>query len=137
MPAPAAAVKGEAKTVKREKAEPKPPKPKDQKTETPETKEKPVKKAKESKETMVVDVLPIALQVKHKLEVTTVRSQYATNTVLFYIFDRFTAEMYALYRKYQITVHKDAPDSITEDGYKRFLVETPLKVRLKEIVWLT
>jgi arginine-tRNA-protein transferase len=39
----------------------------------------------------------------------------------------FTAEKFDLYRRYQIAVHKDEPDEITELGFKRFLVESCLK----------
>lgn len=33
---------------------------------------------------------------------------------------------YSLYRKYQIRVHNDRPDRVTESSYRRFLVDTPL-----------
>lgn len=38
-----------------------------------------------------------------------------------------TPEKYDLYRRYQIAVHKDAPEEVTEKGFKRFLVQSPLK----------
>lgn len=38
----------------------------------------------------------------------------------------FDLQEYALYRRYQIKVHKDTPDQVTEHSYKRFLVESPL-----------
>lgn len=38
----------------------------------------------------------------------------------------FDPEEFALYRKYQIKVHDDKPDKVTESSYKRFLVDTPL-----------
>lgn len=38
----------------------------------------------------------------------------------------FDAEEYALYRRYQIKVHNDTPDHVTENSYKRFLVDSPL-----------
>lgn len=38
----------------------------------------------------------------------------------------FIAEEYALYRKYQIKVHNDTPEHVSESSYKRFLVDTPL-----------
>lgn len=38
----------------------------------------------------------------------------------------FDPEEYALYRRYQIKVHNDAPDHVTESSYRRFLVDTPL-----------
>lgn len=37
-----------------------------------------------------------------------------------------TPERFELYRKYQMAVHNDPPDEITEAGFKRFLVESPL-----------
>ncbi|XP_017985050.1 PREDICTED: arginyl-tRNA--protein transferase 2 isoform X1 [Theobroma cacao] len=38
----------------------------------------------------------------------------------------FDPEEYALYRRYQIKVHNDTPDRVTESSYRRFLVDTPL-----------
>ncbi|KAK8577155.1 hypothetical protein V6N13_122148 [Hibiscus sabdariffa] len=38
----------------------------------------------------------------------------------------FDPEEYALYKRYQIKVHNDPPDRVTESSYKRFLVDTPL-----------
>ncbi|KAI3470870.1 hypothetical protein Pfo_027533 [Paulownia fortunei] len=38
----------------------------------------------------------------------------------------FDYEEYSLYRKYQLRVHNDTPDHVTESSYKRFLVDTPL-----------
>ncbi|XP_068315890.1 arginyl-tRNA--protein transferase 2-like isoform X1 [Pyrus communis] len=38
----------------------------------------------------------------------------------------FDSEEYALYRRYQIAVHNDTPEHVTESSYKRFLVDTPL-----------
>ncbi|OVA02675.1 Arginine-tRNA-protein transferase [Macleaya cordata] len=38
----------------------------------------------------------------------------------------FDPEEYALYRKYQIKVHHDAPDQVMESSYRRFLVDTPI-----------
>ncbi|XP_043725274.1 arginyl-tRNA--protein transferase 2-like [Telopea speciosissima] len=38
----------------------------------------------------------------------------------------FDPEEYALYRRYQIKVHKDSPDKVMESSYRRFLVDTPL-----------
>ncbi|XWS56707.1 hypothetical protein CRYUN_Cryun09bG0108800 [Craigia yunnanensis] len=38
----------------------------------------------------------------------------------------FDPEEYALYRQYQIKVHNDTPDRVTESSYRRFLVDTPL-----------
>ncbi|KAK1409345.1 hypothetical protein QVD17_35871 [Tagetes erecta] len=38
----------------------------------------------------------------------------------------FDPEEYELYRKYQIKVHNDTPDHVTESSYKRFLIDSPL-----------
>lgn len=38
----------------------------------------------------------------------------------------FDPEEYSLYRKYQLTVHNDTPDHVSESSYRRFLVDTPL-----------
>ncbi|KAL1535418.1 arginyltransferase [Salvia divinorum] len=38
----------------------------------------------------------------------------------------FDYEEYYLYRKYQLRVHNDTPEHVTESSYKRFLVDTPL-----------
>jgi arginine-tRNA-protein transferase len=37
-----------------------------------------------------------------------------------------TKEKFELYKKYQISVHHDKEDEVTESGFKRFLVDTPL-----------
>lgn len=39
---------------------------------------------------------------------------------------KFDVESWKLYKKYQIAIHKDSPDSLTERGYKRFLCDSPL-----------
>ncbi|KAH6819801.1 hypothetical protein C2S53_007308 [Perilla frutescens var. hirtella] len=38
----------------------------------------------------------------------------------------FDYEEYYLYRKYQLRVHNDTPEHVTESSYKRFLVDSPL-----------
>ncbi|XP_075500053.1 LOW QUALITY PROTEIN: arginyl-tRNA--protein transferase 1-like [Primulina tabacum] len=38
----------------------------------------------------------------------------------------FDYEEYSLYKKYQLRVHNDTLDHVTESSYKRFLVDTPL-----------
>ncbi|KAG6665886.1 arginyl-tRNA--protein transferase 2-like isoform X2 [Carya illinoinensis] len=38
----------------------------------------------------------------------------------------FDPEEFSLYKKYQIKVHKDTPDHVTESSYRNFLVHTPL-----------
>ncbi|ORY95375.1 arginine-tRNA-protein transferase [Syncephalastrum racemosum] len=39
----------------------------------------------------------------------------------------FTQEKYDLYRKYQEKIHHDEPDELSEQGFRRFLVDSPLK----------
>ena len=38
----------------------------------------------------------------------------------------FDPEEFGLYRRYQIKVHNDTPDHVTESSYKTFLVDSPL-----------
>lgn len=38
----------------------------------------------------------------------------------------FDYEEYSLYKKYQLSVHNDTEDHVSEDSYTRFLVDTPL-----------
>ncbi|GLT31460.1 hypothetical protein SLA2020_061930 [Shorea laevis] len=38
----------------------------------------------------------------------------------------FDPEEYALYKRYQIKVHNDTPDHVTENSYRTFLVDSPL-----------
>jgi len=38
----------------------------------------------------------------------------------------FDPEEFALYRKYQLEVHNDKPQKVTENSYRMFLVDTPL-----------
>ncbi|KAK6933024.1 N-end rule aminoacyl transferase, C-terminal [Dillenia turbinata] len=38
----------------------------------------------------------------------------------------FDPQEFALYRRYQIKVHNDPPERVTESSYRRFLVDTPL-----------
>ncbi|XAR71936.1 Arginyltransferase [Bertholletia excelsa] len=38
----------------------------------------------------------------------------------------FDPEEFALYKRYQIKVHNETPDQVTESSYRQFLVDTPL-----------
>ncbi|KAL3523964.1 hypothetical protein ACH5RR_016798 [Cinchona calisaya] len=38
----------------------------------------------------------------------------------------YDPEEYSLYRKYQLRVHNDTPEHVSESSYRRFLVDTPL-----------
>ncbi|KAJ3306759.1 Arginyl-tRNA--protein transferase 1 [Kappamyces sp. JEL0829] len=40
---------------------------------------------------------------------------------------RFTAEMFELYQKYQMAIHNDTLEDLTESKFTQFLVDTPLK----------
>jgi arginine-tRNA-protein transferase len=40
----------------------------------------------------------------------------------------FTKEKFDLYAKYQEIIHHDKPEDISQGGFKRFLVESPMKV---------
>ena len=50
---------------------------------------------------------------KHKFEIRTKRSS-------------FDAEEFALYRRYQMAIHHENEEDVTEDAFRRFLVDTPL-----------
>lgn len=50
---------------------------------------------------------------KHKLQIRLKRSS-------------FDSQEYELYRRYQIKIHKDRPEQVTEQSFKRFLVQSPL-----------
>jgi arginine-tRNA-protein transferase len=45
----------------------------------------------------------------------------------------FTQEKYELYKNYQINVHHDEPEEVSERGFKRFLCDSPLVACL--FVW--
>lgn len=40
----------------------------------------------------------------------------------------FTNEKFDLYAKYQATIHHDKPEDISQSGFKRFLVDSPMTV---------
>ncbi|ORX48962.1 hypothetical protein BCR36DRAFT_584079 [Piromyces finnis] len=40
---------------------------------------------------------------------------------------KFEPQTFELYKKYQTNVHKDKPEEVKEQGYKRFLVDSPLQ----------
>jgi arginine-tRNA-protein transferase len=39
-----------------------------------------------------------------------------------------SAETFALYKKYQVAVHKDKPETVSMRGFSRFLCDSPLIV---------
>lgn len=57
----------------------------------------------------------------HKLEIRLVRSHPRSAE-----FDERYKESYALYRKYQMAIHKDTPDKCSESSFTRFLLDSPL-----------
>lgn len=65
-------------------------------------------------ENKVHDATPEKMQrTKRQLEICLKRSS-------------FDPEEFALYKRYQMKVHKDEPHKVTESSYRRFLVDTPL-----------
>ncbi|KAH7404353.1 hypothetical protein KP509_15G021900 [Ceratopteris richardii] len=72
-------------------------------------------KQSKQKNTMNKISLPVNLKcaVKHKLEIHTKDS----------VFD---PEEFSLYKKYQVAIHNENPEDITERSFRRFLVDTPL-----------
>jgi len=40
----------------------------------------------------------------------------------------FDQSSYDLYCKYQMIIHKDSPEKLSEDGYRRFLIDSPIIV---------
>ena len=57
----------------------------------------------------------------HKLQIRLVRSYPQSDE-----FRDTLKDSYEVYKKYQINVHKDPPSKASMDGYKRFLVDSPL-----------
>ena len=57
----------------------------------------------------------------HKLTIKLVRSHPESKE-----FTESYFESYEVYKKYQMSVHKDPPDKCTVKGFKRFLVDSPL-----------
>lgn len=47
--------------------------------------------------------------------------------------DTFTEEKYALFENYQRIVHREPPKSITKRGFRRFLCESPLKRKTRDL----
>ena len=57
----------------------------------------------------------------HKLEIKLIQSSPPSPE-----FQATFKESYALYRKYQVSVHKDEPSDVSEKQFTRFLVDSPL-----------
>lgn len=62
----------------------------------------------------------------HKLEGSSTAPLRIHNLEIRMKQSHFDPEEYELYRKYQVKVHDDKPESVSEDSYKRFLVDSPL-----------
>ncbi|KAH3735726.1 hypothetical protein DPMN_042261 [Dreissena polymorpha] len=66
-----------------------------------------------------------AAKCAHKLEIRTVRSNPRSEE-----FESSLKESHQVYQKYQIAIHKDEPSKPDLHQYTRFLVDSPLEVRL-------
>ncbi|ALC41363.1 Ate1 [Drosophila busckii] len=62
---------------------------------------------------------------KHKLKIVMVAASDTQHTC--------ADEVHALYRKYQILIHNDSPAGVTLAKMQRFLVKSPLKLRLVHV----
>ncbi|XP_071505523.1 arginyl-tRNA--protein transferase 1-like [Diadema antillarum] len=71
-------------------------------------------------EELIMD-MPSNQPSKHKLETNLVRSSPMSDE-----FRRTFEESYAVYKKYQMTIHNDPETKCTVKQYKRFLVDSPL-----------
>jgi arginine-tRNA-protein transferase len=76
---------------------------------------------KESSSTTVSEGIPLTTE---KLQSSTPSKAHNLETIL--IPSTFIDEEYELYRKYQMSVHKESPEKVTPQSYSSFLVETPL-----------
>ena len=91
----------------------------DQKEATPITTPK-AQPTKKSLEAFLEEIQPSEDSV-HKLTIKLVRSHPESKEFKDSYFDS-----YEIYKKYQMSVHKDPPDKCTIKGFKRFLVDSPL-----------
>jgi arginine-tRNA-protein transferase len=66
----------------------------------------------------------------HKLETKIVRSSPPSDE-----FKATFAEAYSLFRKYQMSVHKETEEDVKESGFKRFLCDSPLVPRKGQDGW--
>ncbi|KAK6639085.1 hypothetical protein RUM43_007355 [Polyplax serrata] len=64
----------------------------------------------------------------HNLKISLVRSSPRSKE-----FDNTYPLVFDLYKRYQISIHRDAPEKITERQFERFLVVSPLKIRLVSV----
>ncbi|ORZ15853.1 arginine-tRNA-protein transferase [Absidia repens] len=82
---------------------------------------KPPHKKEPAKETTLLETIHAGEQEKSKAEEP---SGHSFKVVLEP--SSFTKEKYEIYRKYQQEIHHDPPHKITAEGFKRFLVDSPL-----------
>ena len=96
------------------------PKESDQ-SQVPSTSAQVVKSTTDQKKS-VEDLLPNPdKNLAHKLEIKLIQSSPPSAE-----FKATFKESYALYRKYQVNVHKDKPSDVPEKQFIRFLVDSPL-----------
>lgn len=64
---------------------------------------------------------------KHMFSLDSLREAEIASTTFYTRFEPslFSDEKFELYRKYQISVHNDEPDEVTEQSFRRFLCDTP------------
>ncbi|KAI8344486.1 arginine-tRNA-protein transferase [Chlamydoabsidia padenii] len=78
---------------------------------------KPLKKKETNKEQTLIETIHVAEQdtdgKEHSFKIVLEPSSY-------------TEEKFNLYRKYQQEIHHDEPSEVTEKGFRRFLVDSPL-----------
>jgi len=72
-----------------------------------------LEKPKEPKKKQMIKQKEVEIGVPHNLQVITEPSCYSE-------------EKYRLFRKFQINIHNESPEEVTPDGYRNFLVDTPL-----------
>jgi hypothetical protein len=63
---------------------------------------------------------------KQKLEQQVVQQQQKHKLTTTIVPSKFSQEEFDIYKKYQVAIHGDQPQDVTESGYKRFLCDTGL-----------
>ncbi|ODV79673.1 arginyl-tRNA-protein transferase [Suhomyces tanzawaensis NRRL Y-17324] len=64
-------------------------------------------------------------QAKYDLDVLALAQEKSTRFHTRFEPSKFSKEKFQLYKKYQISVHNDPPEKITEQSFKRFLCDNP------------
>ncbi|XP_046752563.1 arginyl-tRNA--protein transferase 1 isoform X1 [Diprion similis] len=65
---------------------------------------------------------------QNKLELRLVRTSPMSSEYI-----NTSEQSYELYKKYQMTIHKDRAEQVTQQQYTRFLVESPLQIKLVSV----